>query len=272
LAMGSTMYFATPFDISAFAKKYGFKLNTTYKALKQLETAEVITLSDAIHNPSTLQIIMKNKDLYSFEIGNPKYEALIHLLLRSYEGIFEQSTRINENNIAVRLKVSAGDVKEQLRQLEGMRVIRYQEQTDLPFISFQKERPSQEDLKIDSTFIKKQKERYTSKMNAIIDYTLNDSICRSIQLVSYFGDHSAQPCGKCDVCLAQKEKEMSAEKFEQIKLEVIKFISGGNEALDQLITQASFSKNDILSVVKILADEGEIRVDQNNALSIANDG
>lgn len=271
LAMGSALYFATPFDISAFAKKYNFKLNTTYKALQQLEIAEVITLSDAIHNPSTLQIIMKSKDLYSFEIGNPKYEPLIHLLLRSYEGIFEQSTRINENNIAVRLKVSAGDVKEQLRLLEGMRVIRYQEQTDLPFISFQKERPSQEDLKIDSTFIKGQKDRYTSKMNAIIDYTTNNSVCRSIQLVSYFGDHTAKPCGKCDVCLAHKEKGISAEKFAQIKLEVIKLIEGGDEALEQLIANASFSKKEIISVVQVLADEGEIQIDQDNALRIAND-
>lgn len=270
LAMGSTMYFATPFDVPEFSKKYGFKLKTTYRALRQLEISEVITLSDAFHNPSTLQILMRNKDLYSFEIGNPQYEDLIHLLLRSYEGIFEQTTRINENNIAVRLKVSAGDVKKQLRQLEAMRVIRYQEQTDLPFISFQKERPTVEELKIDNVFIKKQKERYTSKMNAIIDYTRNDVVCRSVQLVSYFGDHSAQPCGKCDVCLSQKETGLSAEKFQQIKAAIWPIIESNDATLDKLIESVQFLKKDIISVVQILADEREIQIDPNNALSLTN--
>ena len=138
LALGSKMEASTAFNISEFSKQYNLNIHVVMKALKILELAEVITLSDAIHNPSRIQFLLKNKDLYSFEIGHPKYESLIHLMLRSYEGIFEQPTRISENNLGVRLKISAGTVKEKLNHLESLQVVTYQEQTDLPFILISK--------------------------------------------------------------------------------------------------------------------------------------
>ena len=38
----------------------------------------------------------------------------------------------------------------------------------------------------------------------MIAYATNDTICRSRQLLRYFGEESTHDCRQCDVCLAHK--------------------------------------------------------------------
>src|SRR5690606_24430859 len=115
---------------------------------------------------------------------------------------------ISENNLGIRIKKGASDVRDLLNQLHDMRVVQYQEQTDLPFISFPTERLRPESIILDKAFINATRRRFLEKMNSIIAYAENDLICRSIQLVSYFGDDTGTPCGKCDVCLENKRKSI----------------------------------------------------------------
>jgi len=80
LAVGSDLSVGKPIDILSFSKKYNFKPAETYNALKLLEAHEFAYLSEAVHKRSQIRFLMKSKELYNFEIKQPKYEGLIHFL------------------------------------------------------------------------------------------------------------------------------------------------------------------------------------------------
>lgn len=267
LALGSKMEEAIPFDVSEFSKKYSLNPAVVVNSLKMLEYHRYLTLSDAIHSPSRIQFLLKSKELYSFEVTNPRFERLIQLLLRSYEGLFEQPVKINENNIGTRLKIASSTVKDLLNQLHQMRVVQYQEQTDLPFISFPTERIRPESILLDKEFIASQKHRYLTKMNAAIAYAENNLICRSIQLVSYFGDDSGVPCGKCDVCLANKNKEIAEDLFYEIKAKIEGQLTAEPVQLYNLTVFSTYKEKDVLKVIQWMADNNEIFMNSENDAS-----
>ena len=51
------------------------------------------------------------------------------------------------------------------------------------------------------------KEVFIERINSVINYAQNDYICRSRQLLSYFGEKKASDCGQCDVCLSHTNNE-----------------------------------------------------------------
>ena len=61
-------------------------------------------------------------------------------------------------------------------------------------------------------------EKATERVQAIIEYAENNTICRSKQLLAYFGEKTKANCGKCDVCLAQKPQAKSDEWHNALEL------------------------------------------------------
>ena len=45
----------------------------------------------------------------------------------------------------------------------------------------------------------------------MIDYATNDEVCRSRQLLNYFGEKSSKDCGQCDVCLSHRDGGLVTE-------------------------------------------------------------
>ena len=44
------------------------------------------------------------------------------------------------------------------------------------------------------------------KSEDLISFIKNDTICRSIQLLNYFGETAVSDCGMCDVCIIKKNE------------------------------------------------------------------
>lgn len=268
LALGSKLLEPLPFDLSAFAKKYSFNAVVAYNSLKILETCGYLVLSDAIHAPSRIQFSVGSKALYDFEVRNPRFEKLIHLLLRSYEGLFEQATRISENNICSRLNLSAQKVKEQLRELHQLRILQYSEQTDLPFISFLTERLRPESVILDKEYIDRLRQRHLSRMHAVIDYSENNLICRSKQLVAYFGESTSERCGKCDVCLSLKNSETSDYNFRSIRSEIENNLLHEPYPIQKLPVLEKHSEAKVLEVLRWMAENDLVIVNRENYISL----
>ena len=47
------------------------------------------------------------------------------------------------------------------------------------------------------------------RIRSMVDYATNDTVCRSRQLLRYFGEHTTTDCGQCDVCLSHEEHPSS---------------------------------------------------------------
>ena len=269
LAAGSSMEDVRPFDLVQFCTRFNFKAAKTLSAIRMLEKEGYLILSDAVYNPSTLKFEVSTKEVYSFEIGHPKFEGIISTLLRSYEGLFDRPIRIDEQTIARRLKTNYGEVRKQLDYLSEMRIVNYRPHTDLPFISFPVERPDVKSLNINKKRIAEYQVRAEEKMNAIIGYSQNAIVCRSRQLVGYFGDYTARDCGKCDVCLGKKKREASAI-HEEIRETLISALSKAPSDLAELVNQLDNRGSEVTDVLRWMNDNGEIEVTSENLVRLSN--
>ncbi len=268
LAAGSIMLENIPFDLKAFAKRYDLSPAKTLHCLKVLEYEEQITLSDAVYNPSKVQFIQNTKELYSFEIGHPKFEPIIRVLLRSYEGLFDNPVRIDELALARRIKSNYGDVRKMIDYLAEMNVLTYQPHTDLPFITFPKERPKVDQLNLDEVRLKKHKQRLEDKMRAVLRYTENDVICRSRQLVAYFDDYTATDCGQCDVCLAKKKAIDQVGQNSSIYLKLKKEILEEPRSLAYLSQLPGLKSIDVSNTLRWMSDNREIDINHENVVTL----
>jgi len=269
LALGSLQAEPIAFDLNLFCKKFNLKPLRTLNALKILEHSGYITLSDAIFSPSRVKLVMRPQDLYSFEVGNPGFEPVLQLLLRSYEGLFEQSVRIDEGVLSGRLKTGAAKVREQLRYLHELRVLQYQEQTELPFITFSAHRVKPEELTFDKEYMKNHMHRLISKMESMVGYMQNGLVCRSMQLVSYFGDTTARKCGLCDVCLSQKQKRnIPPEKFKMMQEEIIQELGVDRVNLRNFNALKKHNQKDLMVVLRWMIDEDLLVLYPSNDLEL----
>jgi ATP-dependent DNA helicase RecQ len=265
LAVGSDLSVGKPIDIISFSKKYNFKPIETYNALKLLESHEYAYLSEAVHKPSQIRFLMKSKELYNFEIKQPKYEGIIHHLLRSFEGVFDHPVKIDENQIAIQLKTSPEKVRSLLQELSQFRIMEYQEQTSLPLISFPESRVHNDAIRFDKSYLKEENERIMGRAHAMISYSENDLVCRSIQLVGYFGEKSAERCGKCDVCVASKKASGASGKIIEKVSEELKNKELG---LDELLKKLNFANREKSSALRWMVDNNLIRIDNENRIEL----
>ena len=59
------------------------------------------------------------------------------------------------------------------------------------------------------------KKEYTERIEAMINYATNDDICRSRQLLRYFGEERSTDCNQCDVCIAHKNAPRKQKRTEK---------------------------------------------------------
>lgn len=252
------------FDLADFCKRYQLGVIKTLSALKFLEHDGYLTLSENIFLPSRVLFLAGNEDVYRFQIENQGYDPLIKTILRSYGGMFDHYAQIQEAELAKRLGISWNDVVRQLQNLEDQGLISYLRQSDQPQLQFTRARVDQIHLDTDTVYIQFRKKIQEEQIAAVLAYSTNWT-CRTIQLLEYFDEAGAAPCGMCDVCLAEIRNQDQAELQDKIKFEIITLLKNKLSSLDELIPQLSTGTDqDKLNQLRSLLDEGKIKSDGKN--------
>ncbi len=256
IAIGSGEGLSIDFDMNALARSYNLQAITIYNCIKFLEKENYVSFLDAGFEPSKLMVTASKEDLYAFELQYAKYEMLIKTLLRSYGGLFESYVFINEKDLAYRSKQATLNVIEQLNYLHKQELVSYLPHNDLPKLVFTQNRINNKYLEFNPKNYQALKQNHLNKINAIIDYTNNDSICRQIQLLQYFGDTDFENCGHCDVCLKNKPKNLLP-----IKTEILKLLQNQTMNLPELKNaMQKYNNQSWTEALRELVDEGKIKV------------
>lgn len=264
LAYGAGAGVNFSFDLADFCKRFKLGVIKTMGALKFLEHDGYITLSENIFLPSRVLFTAGNEDVYRFQIENSGYDPLIKTILRSYGGMFDHYANISESDIAKKLKISFNDVVRQLNNLQEQALISYLPQTDQPQLQFIMARVDLLHLDTDVKYIELRKKIQSEQISAVLAYAAT-FICRSIQLLSYFDEPNADPCGVCDVCLAQKRNEDLAELEDKIDFEIATLLQTEPRILDELINLVrTGTDQDKLNRIRELLDAGKIKTDGKN--------
>ena len=208
------------FNFSLFSDKYNYTANKLDTALKILCNNNVIELSDNYTKKSTLQILATSKEILNYIKSKKNLSELINTILRSYGGLFEQQTKINEYWLAKKNKTSVTTIVTLLEQLNTEGLIDYQKsknKSDIYFLVPREDNIAINRIAKNSTHYINQKKK---KSEEFIRFIENDNICRSIQVLHYFNEYNVSKCGICDVCLSERNttKDISMQIIEFLKL------------------------------------------------------
>jgi ATP-dependent DNA helicase RecQ len=188
------------FDLAAFTTRFNLTNTAVVNVLKVLEQEGLLSFQQQVSLPARLQFITGKEALYDFEKENPALETLIHALLRSYEGIFDQAVPIRERQLAWNTRKEPAQLAADLARLQAFRIIEYTPAKESPQLYFFRDRPAAEVLYINPVEYRERKERYAIRIRAMLRYLGLAEECRSRYIAHYFGDKVEGDCGICDNC------------------------------------------------------------------------
>jgi len=261
LAFGAGEGITFTFDIADFCKRFNISVLKTISALKFLEHDGYIALSESVFLPSRLMFIVGHEDVYRFQIENRAYDGVIKTILRSYGGAFDGFVKINEADLAKKLKVSFNDIVALLNKLQSIEMLTYIQQTDQPQLQYIRPRVDMDHFDLDVKYLALRKEIMLKQINAVVAYTTSNK-CRSVQLLNYFDEHNAAKCGVCDVCLAEKRAENEVQINDEIEFEIVSLLQHQPLSLDELVQSIKHgAENERIATIRELLDAGKIKTD-----------
>lgn len=255
------------FDINLFAKYFQLDILKVSHILKIFEQEELIHYSEQFFEPSTIIFTTNREELEFFEKQYPALDAVIKGLLRSYDGIFDNLTSINETALARFLGMKREDLVETLHEIFRRGVIEYHPQKEIPQVKFLHDRVSTSALRWDAEKILKRKTAFEGRLSAMLKYTSEKQNCRSKIIGNYFNDQTIGACGICDNCLKQKNALIRSDEFKSIAQNIKNQTAEMGIELDSVIKMnRPYSKEKILKVIHYLLEENEIATDDSGKI------
>jgi ATP-dependent DNA helicase RecQ len=267
MGVGSGLDRVFAFDIGDFCAKFKLPILISYNCLKILQQAGYLELTDEQDSSSRLLFIANKDDLYKSKLTTDQ-DKLIHILLRSYTGLFTDLASINEDTIAKRVEWTRDKVYEQLVALAKEHIIQYIPRKKTPYLTFVHERVETDRVVLGKEAYDDRRERYISRVKSVLDYAKEENICRSQVLLSYFGEKETKPCGKCDICRKRRETELTDEEFETIRLDILKLLTSEELSINSLIKKIPVKEPKSLKVVRFMIDNGQLKENELMKLSI----
>ncbi|RLD66504.1 MAG: RecQ family ATP-dependent DNA helicase [Bacteroidetes bacterium] len=252
------------FRISDFASKFKLPILQTYSALKLLENEGYLELSEEFYSSSKILFIVKQQDLYKFQVSNRKFDPFIKLLLRTYAGVFTNYINIDEEFIAKKARAKTELIFDYLQKLDQMKVIKYIPKRKLPFILYSEERLEEKNLRIGKENYEIRKENYLNRINSVLNYASSTNKCRSQILLEYFDEKDSNRCGQCDVCRRRNELELSKYEFDLILENIKPRLMEKEMSMEELINSCKFLENKLLKVISWLTENDKIILTKEN--------
>ena len=261
IALGELPMQLFDFSLQEFCFTYKLKLLQAYNAIKTLEREKIINLDENYTKKSTLKFLISNTKIFDYINNHPSKKDLIQLILRSYGGVFDHYTIINEFTLSKKVNASKKEIITLLNNLHSNGIINYTHKNTTSKLSFQVARDHNYTINSISKSIEQQNNLKLEKLNATISYIQNIKTCRNIQLLSYFNEIITENCGTCDVC---KSKIQSKNSVETILKQILHLLAKKPLSSQEISTHLNYSETEILNSLKILLEQNKIAITSQN--------
>ena len=251
------------FEMSVFAENFKLNILQATYGLQALAQEGLFYMGESIYKPSKIVFTTTKDALIDFENMHPTLEPIIKALLRSYEGIFDYPVNIYESLIAKLIHLPIDQIKNGLSILHKYQIIDYIPQSDKPQITLLQNRMYRDDFRFDITALSKRKQQHLERIQAMADFTVNQTLCRSVIIGRYFNDEKIQACGICDNCMQLQKNKITALQVEEISNKILSVLECDQQdlkGLSQVI--ATENKENILQVIQYLEAEEIIKLNE----------
>lgn len=252
------------FSFIEFCKTYNLKSLITFNTLESLDRNGILRLSKVNRNQCEIKFTCTNHQLFNYYNKNSSNELIVKSVLRTYGGIFDDLVAININLIANKSGVSSTNVTEVLKDLDNLSLIKLKLfQTDAE-ITFMVPREDDKTINRISTNIKSIHINKEAKIKSVLNYIENKSICRTNQLLDYFGEEIQDPCQICDVSSKNMTEDLKTDvSIEDLILDQLYLPKTSNE----LITSLHLNSTLVINGVRKLLEQNKILINPNNTYS-----
>ena len=233
----------------------------TFSALKILQQAGYVELTDEINQQSKVMFVMTKEELYHQSLDyDPKLDEIINLLLRSYTGLFAEYALIDEVMMSHRLELTRDELYHKLSALSKLGIISYIPGKKSPYIIFSRRRVDDKYVKIGRDVYETRLERFQERIQKVIAYVMDEEHCRSRMLLQYFGEMKSSNCGMCDYCLAKKDEGVSNHEYERMRELVQSLLKSGPVEYRTMISSMACEESHAVYVLRYMQDEREIEL------------
>ena len=215
------------FNIEKFChtfKHFPLRVNS---ALKILDRAGYIDYAEEQDNAARVMMTVTRDELYRLTNNTPNEDKVIITLLRSYGGLFSDFRFIDEGIVAQRAGLMQPQVHEALKALGRKRVLKFIPRRATPVVRYRRRREDPARLVFPKDAYEERRRQFAERIGAMMRYATNDDKCRSLQLLGYFGEDTAQPCGHCDVCLDSKGNPADTAGAEEVRAAIERLLGDG---------------------------------------------
>lgn len=257
------------FNIHTFCKKYEFKTHLVFQTLDLLERLSILTLHKSSFKQSQIQFTCSQHQLFDYLDKHTAYRSIVQAVLRTYGGVFDNAISIDFNLIAEQAKTSKTDVVSCLQQLMNLSFIKgafYFEDLSITLLVPKEDERS---ILLHSKYIKNYKLQKYEKAKSVVDFVRNKEVCRSRQLMLYFGEEASKECGVCSVCTKEEiPYSLMNIEYKKVALFIEKQLTIQQLGAKSLIKMGEFKKEEIIATLQKLLDQKKIELNSNNTYKL----
>ncbi len=245
------------FDIGQFCATYHLFPIQVDSSLHILDNAGYLHYETDPDAAARVHVLLRRNDLYQLDSLSGNDEAVMTALLRCYGGLFSDYSYVDESLIASQAQLTRDQCYQVLKSLSKRNIISYIPQRKMPIILYQRDR--EEEVFIPKAIYEDRKEQFVKRIEAVMAYAGNDNVCRSQQLLRYFGEDDVEECGHCDVCIKDRHESVTFNNA-TVKLILALLSDKKQHSLDEVAALDAPSE-DIDKALRFLVGEDMVSMD-----------
>ena len=247
------------FDLDEFCRHFKLQRSSAYYAIMYIDRTGHWTMSEDVDISTKIQIAVDRNDLYDLEFPDRRMPQLLEILMRKYTGVFSYPVPIDEDYVASQIGVPVPMLRQLLYKMSLEHTVRYVPADHATVIFLHHDRLRPKNVNLDPKRYEMLKDSCVGRIQKMIDYISEESVCRSRYLLEYFGQTESEDCGTCDVCRA-KPKAARSEDPAALISSFINDEMSGIYAIDDVLRRFSspgqLAPEDCVAILRRLIDEG----------------
>jgi len=251
------------FDFNQFCQIYMFNSIKVYNGLNTLDRLGILQLSKQFGRKSIVKFLISSEEILPYFEKDILCSIIGKTILRLYGGIFEIPLPLNLDLIASKTNQSISVIIQQLKKMERDAVIDLKLHITDATITFLVPREDEKTINSISKEVNTLLQKKEIEVGSVLEYLENDKICKNVQLIRYFGETNAEPCGICSVC-ANQNKTTSKKETSIISKEILLLLEDIEMSSRELSEKLIFTEDKILFVLQQLQDINKIKINSKN--------
>lgn len=263
IPFGEGVFTTHGINFEDFCKTYSLQTLQVFNGLNTLDRLGVLQLSKEFGRSSKIRFLVDSNTAIAYFKHDKLGSVIGKTILRLYGGVFETMTRINLETLQTKTRQSQPVIIQTLQKLEAANIIELYLNTTDAAITFLTPREDDKTINVIARDVVAHNTKKKQQVQQLLRYVDNNKTCKAVQLVTYFGETTATPCGICSVCQSKKERFSKKEidsTCELILLELKKGPKTSREVLENIHQSQAL----VLKTIALLLGNNTISLDQKN--------